>query len=308
MPKCNSVVRVFFHRPSTAKVRRAVYKGAVITGLALCAGLAVAATNWLAVAEQASQLVAAPVWQDPVSHVDIFDASNEAIFPASWRSSETAASASPISPSARRRALRAVRVALSKYPPQFLQTNLKRIYLLGDLKFEGIVAAATNSADAVYITVSDNDPLYTDAFIEDTLHHEFGHLLQRNYREQWSESDWAMCNPPDFQYSSRDGVEAVRSGQASLTMSDEWNQQGFLSEYSASFATEDFATVSANLFLGEPNFWRRVDTFPALKNKINVAIAFYRKLDPHFDDAYFRRLSVNHIYVEQPVPVDEDYP
>ena len=128
-------------------------------------------------------------------------------------------------------------------------------------------------------TIRITSDCYTDRFIEDSFHHEFAHLLQRSYREQWEPKAWIDCNPRAFSYREESGVEAVRSGKDSEEPTDEWNRQGFLCEYGASDAAEDFATIAADLLIGDDDFWKRADKFPALKAKINVAIGFYAKLE-----------------------------
>jgi hypothetical protein len=236
-----------------------------------------------------------------MSQVDVYDVITTDMFPAAWRVPPIAASAQPMAETERERALRLVKVALSKYPPQFLQANLKQVYLVGGLKFKGISAAATNSTNCLYIEVAANNPAYTDQFIENSVHHEFGHLLQRKYRKQWSRDAWSACNPPGFRYGSASGVDAVLSGHASGTWTDDWNRKGFLSEYGASNASEDFATIAAKLLLGDSAFWNRVDMFPALKAKVAVTISFYTSLNNRFTETYFRNLHVGVPYLT-PLP------
>ena len=245
-------------------------------------------------------VVARPIYHDAASQVDVYDVVTDDMIPATWHGPLIAASALPIAAAERDRALRLVKVALSKYPPEFLQTNLKRVYLVGGLGFKGIKAAATNSTSRLYIVAMANNPLYNDQFIENSVHHEFAHLLQRKYRREWSADAWAACNPTDFRYAARSGVEAVLTARASGRVTDDWNLRGFLSEYGASNADEDFATIASKLLLGDNTFWNRVNTFPALKAKVAVAIAFYAKLDNRFTEAFFRSLHMGMAYVEPP--------
>ena len=109
---------------------------------------------------------AEPFYHDAASGVDVYDVVTDDMFPAYWRTPPIAASALPIAATERDRMLRLVKVALSKYPPTFLQANLKRVYLLGGLKFSGIAAAGTNSAGRLYLRVTANNALYTDPVLE----------------------------------------------------------------------------------------------------------------------------------------------
>ena len=247
-----------------------------------------------------------PDFHDEASSVDVYAVLTDDMFPTEWHDPDVAVSAQPLAASERDRLVRLMKIALSKYPPELLKASLSRVYLVGGLRFEGIDAAATNSATCLYIEDEADNPhytdCYTDRFIEDSFHHEFAHLLQRSYREQWDPKGWIDCNPRAFSYREESGVEAVRSGKDSEEPTDDWNRQGFLCEYGASDAAEDFATIAADLLIGDDDFWKRADKFPALKAKINVAIGFYAKLSDRFNEAYFRSLHPGIAYVPPPTP------
>jgi hypothetical protein len=246
--------------------------------------------------------VLAPAWRDPASGVDVYTGADPSMFPAEWLAPTIAASAQPLASSEAERALRLVKVALSKYPVGLIRLNLERIYLVGDLLFQGIAAAGTNSDGRLYLRIDAGNPLYTDATIEANLHHELAHILRRNYAFLWNDTVWAGCNPSGFRYVASSGVEAVRVGRASQLPADPVNDQGFWSEYAASDLSEDFATVGGELMAGDAEFWARVDRFPALRAKVGTAIDFYSQLDERFSEAYFRGLRPHTAYL--PVPDD----
>ena len=268
------------------------------------APLATVPTPTLAPPTLAPGATTKPDFHDAASSVDVYAVLTDDMFPTEWHDPDVAVSAQPLATSERDRLIRLMKIALSKYPPELLKASLSRVYLVGGLRFEGIDAAATNSATCLYIEDEADNPryadCYTDRFIEDSFHHEFAHLLQRSYREQWEPKAWIDCNPRAFSYREESGVEAVRSGKDSEEPTDEWNRQGFLCEYGAADAAEDFATIAADLLIGDDDFWRRADKFPALKAKINVAISFYVKLDDRFNEAYFRSLRPGIAYVPPP--------
>ena len=165
-----------------------------------------------------------------------------------------AAGAKPLAASEAARAVRLVRAALSKYPTDVLRLNLERIYVVGGLRYEGIEASGTNSATRLYIVIEAGNPLYTDGFIEESLHHEFAHLLRRNYPDLFDEPAWRSVNPLSFHYGAASGVEAVKTGHASLDASDDWNRLGFVNEYAAGDIDEDFAMTCGCLFVGDGDF------------------------------------------------------
>jgi hypothetical protein len=232
--------------------------------------------------------LAVPAWREPDSGVAVYTAVDDDLFPVPWRGESIAASAAPPAPLEALRALRVLRIALRKYPAALLRANLERVHIVGDLRFQGIRAAGTNSATRIYIKVEPNNPLYTDAFLEESFHHEFAHMLRRNFSDRWDEAAWSAANPLGFRYGASSGVEAVKAGKTSLWFSDEWNRKGFLSEYAATDPSEDFATVGGSLFTGDPLFWPTVDRYPALQAKVRAAVAFYGRIDPALTEAYFR--------------------
>ena len=241
-----------------------------------------------------------PTYHDPLSGVDIVTTTDPHMFPAVWRAEPTQVSAKPLAASEGERAVRVVKVALSKYSTELLKLNLSRVYVVGDLRFQGITAAGTNSSDRLYIKIESGNPLYTDTFIEESVHHEIAHLLQRNYGYLWDDLAWGKCNPPNFHYAAPSGVEAVREGHSSLRPNDDWNRHGFLSEYSASDPSEDFATVCGGLLTGDPTFWPLIDRFPALKTKLQTAINFYVKLNSDWTETFFRALRPGVTYAAPP--------
>ena len=234
--------------------------------------------------------LAVPLSIDEATGVGIYSALDDETFPVSWRGGTIAASATPTTPVEAERVRQILLIALRKYPAAFVRANLERIYIVGTLRFQGISAAGTNSATRIYLRVVAGNARYTDTFLEESFHHEFAHMLRRNFMDRWNAAAWTACNPFGFQYGSSSGVEAIRNGKTALALSDEWNQRGFLSEYATSDMSEDFATVGGNLFTGDASFWATVDHFPALLAKLRVGMGFYQKMDPAFSENYFRSL------------------
>ena len=67
-------------------------------------------------------------------------------------------------------------------------------------------------------------------------------------------------------------------------------KKGFLTQYSTASQEEDFNMLAEGLFSGEPGFWTLVDEHALLKAKVSVVLGFYSKLDPQFDEAFFKSL------------------
>lgn len=212
------------------------------------------------------------------------------MFPREWSSAEINALASPLSPALIEKSLTATRAAMAKYPAKMLKDNLLKIYISRKISFYGIEYGGTNSLDRVYLT--NDGPLrgYTSEIVEKMFHHEFSSILLRNRPTSVPKRDWLAANAPGFRYSG-DGVQAVRSGTASMEYEPTLHRQGFLCQYATSSFEEDFNTIAEGLFAGGKPFWNAVDLHERLRRKVRLAIGFYRSIDASFTEARFRSFS-----------------
>lgn len=222
--------------------------------------------------------------------VPILTSADPTIFPESWRRAPVAASGAILPPQDFERATTILGRALRKYPRAVLRQNLKAVYVLSRLKYSGIAAGGTNSANVVYVQIGEKRMGYTDAQIEGVFHAEFSSILLRNFRRDFDAKGWGKINPPDFHYSGN-GVEAVRHHQANGGDGEALYRRGFLHLYSESAIEEDFNAFAAVLFSGDPGRWQVATDHPKLHAKLGLALDFFARIDPTFTPAYFRRLK-----------------
>ena len=217
---------------------------------------------------------------------------NENVFPASWRVSPINGQGESLERAEINRSGQIIARALKKYPIQVIKANLNSIYVLRSMKFYDVGYGGTNSNTEVYVT---NDGVimgYTDNYIEQTFHHEFSSVLYRNFPELLDLPAWEKSNLAGFDYNDpENGVGAIRKNQSSQELDTMLCRNGFLTQYALSGLENDINTIAQNLFTPAPGFWKIVDAFPRIYRKTLLLVEFYSRIDPSFNEAYFRRLD-----------------
>ena len=224
---------------------------------------------------------------DERTSTEVLFTTREKMFPLNWYNKKINATAVPLEPEERQRMIDILDRAFSKYPDHVLRDNLDRVYALRSLTFFDIPYGGTNAKNTVYLADDPASPAFTDRFIEGVFHHEFSSILMRSCLSFFNEKDWKKANPAGFIY-GKGGVSAILSGNASLSFDPTLFGHGFLNRYSQSALEEDINVFAQNLFTGGSSFWVIVDENPRIREKADLLIAFYHRIDPIFTEDYFR--------------------
>lgn len=214
------------------------------------------------------------------------DQAGPEIFPKSWLTQKINAQATPLELRLREPSRMLVQHALSKYPPAVLQTHLRHVYVIGRISYSGVPAGGTNSRDAVYLANIGKD---SDPVLEGIFHAEFSSILLRNLPQNLDQKHWLAINPPDFHYLGS-GVQAIRQGKASRKPDPALQALGFLHSYAQASMEEDFNSIACRLMMGDAALWSAIQQFPKMREKAELVIAFYTKLDPQFTRERFEVL------------------
>jgi len=213
-------------------------------------------------------------------------------FPESWNESPINATAIPLDSIEKQRSIDIIYKALKKYPAAVIQENLKTIYIFKSIAFYGQEYGGTNSVDAVYMANSGVVNGYSNYYIEKSFHHEFSSILFRNYPHYFKENKWKRTNK--LQYGNG-GVQALIDGEVGQTIDSIYNANGFLHQYAMSDIENDFNSFAENLFVPTASFSEAVQLFPRLNKKLEIIIAFYRRVDATFSKKYFDELKRNYL-------------
>ena len=162
------------------------------------------------------------------------------------------------------------------------------------MKFYEVGYGGTNSTDALYLTNSGTAAGYSDLYLEQTFHHEYSSILYRNYPSFIDEEAWKEINIAGFDYNDpENGVGAIRNNESSQDLDTALCKKGFLTQYSLSGIENDINTFAQNIFSPSAGFWKIVDQYPRIKQKVKLLIDFYNKIDPLFTVDYFKKLNHN---------------
>lgn len=216
----------------------------------------------------------------------IVDDAGPDIFPAVWRAEPVNANARPLDVAEQPRSRDILEQALAKYPSIVVRRHLRKVYVVSRLEYFGIATGGTNSRTAVYVA---NNGKYRSRSIEEVFHAEFSSILLRNRAKDFDEAAWRAINPPDFAYRGN-GVQAIKKGEAGQRLDSELNKAGFVIEYAESSLENDFNAIAGRLFMGDDAFWRVAEQYPKVMAKVDLAIAFYAKLDASFTKEKFLSL------------------
>jgi hypothetical protein len=217
---------------------------------------------------------------------------DSSIFPESWRVAPINAQGENIAPEEISRTQSIMLRALDKYPEVVLQANLKAVYFLKGMKYYDVGFGGTNSNDALFLTNNGIDLGYTDAYLEQTFHHEFSSILFRNFPSLLDTISWKNANIPGYDYNDPEaGVGAIRNNQSSQDADTELCKKGFLTQYALSSLENDLNTLAQNLFRPGAGFWSMVDSYPRIRKKVSLLIIFYFSINPQFTEQYFRKFE-----------------
>ena len=208
--------------------------------------------------------------------------SNGKIFPAHWYD-ETDFVTTSIDRSKRARYLKVIQKALAKYPARVVRKNLREVYVLESMRFNGQVWHGTLADYTLYLTHRNSR-----LFLERVFHHEFSSVLLKSNAFYFSKRKWAKFNPKDFRYGKGSAAFEPKSGD--FLFNPEHNSQCVLLRYGKTSLVNDFNIFAENLFLPKPGFRELLDEYPCLRNKRDYAIRFYRKLDRSLNKEFFDRL------------------
>ena len=223
------------------------------------------------------------------SPVRVLTGSGADIFPEAWRGGKVQASGEVLPEERREQVLRVMDAALAKYPAEVLREHLQALYLLGELRYRGVITSGTNSKTSVYVKIGPPEKGFTARHNESVFHAEFSSILIRNRPQFLDQTAWKSANPPAFTYLG-DGVDAVKQGKARTTLDNTLNARSFLSQYGQSTLENDFNGFASRLWTGDAALWQLASQHPAIQRKLTLILRFYQQLHPKLDEAFFRAL------------------
>ncbi len=176
--------------------------------------------------------------------------------------------------------------AFARYPASGLFRLLDTVFVADDLRWDGTQMGGYSmpGARSIWIAVGQSVDENTDRWIEDSFHHELGHVIKDQRRELIPEKAWRAANAPGFRYTHEDaggGFGAVSSGKdTEESLDPTLNAQGLLSHYGATEFEEDWATYAERLLDPDPTFLKALRKYPRVRVKMRLITALYRRVFP----------------------------
>ncbi|MEN8713377.1 MAG: hypothetical protein ABF384_00565 [Verrucomicrobiales bacterium] len=233
---------------------------------------------------------------------------DDSFLPQDWKVDPISAQITPIAPAEIAKATEILEAGLAKYPSAVLSRFLKKVRVVGSLRFYDVGYGGTymaNGNEVVLVYRSSFD----DRGFEQRFHHEFSSLLLKMNESRFEDTRWHAANEASFVYRAT-GIIEEQSGEKSeatqvledeqkktggsgsnlLKLNPELMKQGFLTAYNQVSLEQDLNETAAHLFTN-PNIWDYTRAHPRIDHKVDVLIDFYRTLDPALDRVYFRQLT-----------------
>ncbi len=207
------------------------------------------------------------------------------MIPPEWRGAPVLGRATPLRRDMYGKAAVCIWKSLERYPEGFIYRYLTSVALCDTLSFYSVAYGATAgySTRSLIITVR---PWYADEWVTGTFDHELSHLLV--YYNGFPRDEWRETNKPGFAY-SRGGLDAIRSGRAGVSRTENAFSAGFACEYGMSELEEDIATMVEYTMGDRKDFHARAWKYAIVKKKFKILKKYYAGLDPGFDENFWMR-------------------
>ena len=215
------------------------------------------------------------------------------MFPKHWYRDSIHAQTRPLKQDEVERSALIVERCLAKYPDSLLQASLTQVYVLESLRFFGTPYGGTYANKKVFLTNKGAQRGYSDHYIEKVFHAEFSSVLLQSHADYFDKNAWRAANVDTFSYGPGSGVLALKNGTSSEMFRTNFHEMGLLNQYAMSSLENDFNAFAKNIFLPTQRFWYSIEQHPRLQQKLDLVVAFYHRLDPHFTLEYFQGLTVD---------------
>ena len=181
-----------------------------------------------------------------------------------------------------------IKKAVEIYPLGFVPQHLEKLFIIGnEIKIEDENATALTIDKTIFLTNSGNknEIVYLIEF-----NHEMNHVLQNTYKELFDSyyENWRSNIPEGFEYY---GYEKYKDEYYS---NEEWlkmYEDGFISSFSMVSYSEDFAEIASRAFTNNSIFWESINNYPGIRQKFELMVDFYNKIDPSITLEYFEKIS-----------------
>jgi hypothetical protein len=178
-------------------------------------------------------------------------------------------------------ALDGIEQALAVYPPGFVSTRCKAVFICGSLTSHGASAGGTYGPAWIILVASGRfgeRGIYETALLG--IHHELSSFVWRSRLDL--PSRWRTLLPPGWEAKGNaEALKAAPSGEGDV-------DRGFLSPYGATMAENDFNVYVEMVFTEPARVAALADKHPLIAQKLALVLDAYTSLDSRFEDLFKR--------------------
>jgi len=87
-------------------------------------------------------------------------------------------------------------------------------------------------------------------------------------------------------------ANSVKQHKAGLGFRESLLEEGFLKEYAQSTMENDLNAMAKLLFTGDGARWAMAEKHPKIRQKLQLTLAFYERIDAGLNEAWFRSFVV----------------
>jgi hypothetical protein len=191
----------------------------------------------------------------------------------------------PVDPSALPLALDGLGRALSQYPPGFVASLIRAIFICGELRVGGARAGGTVGPAWIILAApirSGDEAVFATSYIG--LHHELSSFVL--HKDPETLSRWMRFSPADWIYVDEPKAVIARGEAAPPDLA-----KGFLSAYGSTNPENDFNVYAEKMFTDPSAVIVAAKKQPLVREKLNFVVATYTRLDGRMA-ATFRNLGL----------------
>jgi hypothetical protein len=190
-------------------------------------------------------------------------------------------------------ALDGIEQALAVYPPGFVATRCKAVFICGSLTLDGARAGGTYGPAWIVLVarLSFDFSIYATALFG--IHHELSSLVWHTRLDL--PSRWHTLLPVGYS-GARDNAEALKAAASG----DDDVDRGFLSPYGATSVENDFNVYAEVVFTDAARVKALAGTHPVIAQKLALLMDAYTSLDSRFEDI-FKKLGLDR-FATVPLP------
>ncbi len=190
-------------------------------------------------------------------------------------------------------ALKGIKYALSKYPPELIKKHLKAVFIPGVIETYDVQIGGSYFSSWIYLSALEKYEQAGSELYSLNFHHELSSLFFNG--GGFPTDRWIAVNSPGFSYlpTQIDVVQAAdQKNRKDPKDAPSWYKAGFVHDYGMTSIENDI-NMYAELAMTNPERLQTLaQEFPKINAKAQILVEFYSGLAPELGE-YFKSVGLN---------------